>query len=237
MRLISILTVSRDKKIIVALNLALLNVCHPNVLSSALSHVINSNMSCWAAISLARTAWIIRRTKVPTQIANGVVNPAGAPAGTKAAAALGEMEREGAAAKAGTAKAGAAKTAAVGEMEREAVAAKAGAAKAGAAKTGAAVAKTGMGTAAATPAATGGAAAGTKAAALGAGKVAAGAKVAGGTIWTGKGLALGLGLGLGAWGPVILGVVGAGAVYAYMKSRDMEAAQSDEEVELRDALA
>nr|CAM74035.1 magnetosome protein Mms6 [Magnetospirillum gryphiswaldense MSR-1] len=44
-------------------------------------------------------------------------------------------------------------------------------------------------------------------------------------------------MGLGAWGPLILGVVGAGAVYAYMKSRDIEAAQSDEEVELRDALS
>ncbi|ARJ67979.1 magnetic particle specific iron-binding protein [Magnetospirillum sp. ME-1] len=101
-------------------------------------------------------------------------------------------------------------------------------------------AKTGVATAVAAPAAPANVAAaqgaGTKVA-LGAGKAAAGAKVVGGTIWTGKGLGLGLGLGLGAWGPIILGVVGAGAVYAYMKSRDIESAQSDEEVELRDALA
>jgi len=147
---------------------------------------------------------------VPAQIANGVVSPAVAPAGTKVAAALGEVEREGVAAKAGvTAKTGAA-------------------AKVGAGKAATAVAPVAQ---ANTVAAQG---LGTKAATVG--KVSVGTKIAGGTIWTGKGLGLGLGLGLGVWGPVILGVVGAGAVYAYMKSRDIEAAQSDEEVELRDAL-
>ena len=145
---------------------------------------------------------------MPAQIANGVVSPAVAPAGTKVAAALGEVEREGVAAKAGvTAKTGAA-------------------AKVGAGKAATAVAPVAQ---ANTVAAQG---LGTKAATVG--KVSVGTKIAGGTIWTGKGL--GLGLGLGVWGPVILGVVGAGAVYAYMKSRDIEAAQSDEEVELRDAL-
>ena len=61
-----------------------------------------------------------------------------------------------------------------------------------------------------------------------------GAKLVSGSIWTGKGL--GLGLGLGPLGPVLLGVVAAAAVYAYWKSRDTEAAQSDEEIELREAL-
>nr|CAJ30096.1 magnetosome protein Mms6 [Magnetospirillum gryphiswaldense MSR-1]CAM78005.1 magnetosome protein Mms6 [Magnetospirillum gryphiswaldense MSR-1] len=136
-----------------------------------------------------------------------MVCPPGVPVGTKAAA-LGEMEREGATAKVGAGKVGAAK---------------AGAAPAAAQGAGTKVV-----------AAQG---AGAKAAAVGVGKVGAGAKAVGGTIWSGKGLALGLGMGLGAWGPLILGVVGAGAVYAYMKSRDIEAAQSDEEVELRDALS
>ncbi len=53
--------------------------------------------------------------------------------------------------------------------------------------------------------------------------VAAPAKVAtgsfiltgGGTVWTDKGLSLGLGLGLGAWGPAILGIIGAAAIYCY----------------------
>ena len=161
---------------------------------------------------------------MPAQIANGMVCPPGVPVGTKAAA-LGEMEREGATAKVGAGKAGAGK----------AGAGKVGAAKAGAAPAAAqtqAVAAQGAGTK--VVAAQG---VGTKAAAVGVGKVGVGAKAVGGTIWSGKGLALGLGMGLGAWGPLILGVVGAGAVYAYMKSRDIEAAQSDEEVELRDALS
>jgi hypothetical protein len=154
---------------------------------------------------------------VAAQIANGVICPPGAPAGAKAAgAALGEVEREGVVAKTGvTAKTGAAtkvgsvgKAAAAPVAQTKAVAAQGVAAQGAGAKT-----------------------------AAGIGKASAGAKVVGGTIWTGKGLGLGLGLGLGVWGPVILGVVGAGAVYAYLKSRDIEAAQSDEEVELRDALA
>ncbi|CDK99611.1 Magnetosome protein Mms6 [Magnetospirillum gryphiswaldense MSR-1 v2] len=159
---------------------------------------------------------------MPAQIANGMVCPPGVPVGTKAAA-LGEMEREGATAKVGAGKVGAGKVGA----------AKAGAAPAAAQGAGTkVVAAQGAGTK--VVAAQG---AGAKAAAVGVGKVGAGAKAVGGTIWSGKGLALGLGMGLGAWGPLILGVVGAGAVYAYMKSRDIEAAQSDEEVELRDALS
>ena len=161
---------------------------------------------------------------MPAQIANGMVCPPGGPAGTQAAA-LAEVEREGVAAKTGAGKAGAAKTGA----------GKAGVAKAGAAPA-AAQTQAGVAQGAGTKviAAQG---AGTKAAAVGVGKVGVGAKAVGGTIWSGKGLALGLGMGLGAWGPLILGVVGAGAVYAYMKSRDIEAAQSDEEIELRDALS
>lgn len=62
----------------------------------------------------------------------------------------------------------------------------------------------------------------------------AGAKAATGGIWTGKGL--GLGLGLGGWGAVILGVVGAAAIYGYVKSRRAEKAQSNEEGELQEAL-
>ena len=63
----------------------------------------------------------------------------------------------------------------------------------------------------------------------------AGGKILGGPILAGKGL--GLGLGLGPWGPIILGVVGAAAIYAYIKTLQTDVAQSDEEVELRDALA
>ncbi|OAN46295.1 magnetic particle specific iron-binding protein Mms6 [Magnetospirillum moscoviense] len=151
---------------------------------------------------------------MPAQIANGMVCPPGVPVGTKAAA-LGEMEREGATAKVGAGKVGAAKAgAAPAAAQTQAVAAQGAGTKVVAAQ-----------------------GAGAKAAAVGVGKVGVGAKTVGGTIWSGKGLALGLGMGLGAWGPLILGVVGAGAVYAYMKSRDIEAAQSDEEVELRDALS
>jgi hypothetical protein len=161
---------------------------------------------------------------VPAQIANGMVCPPGVPIGTKAAA-LGEMEREGATAKVGAGKVGAAKAgAAPAAAQSQAVAAQGGGAKVVAAQGGGAKVVAAQG-------------AGAKAAAVGVGKVGVGAKAVGGTIWSGKGLALGLGMGLGAWGPLILGVVGAGAVYAYMKSRDIEAAQSDEEVELRDALS
>ncbi len=161
---------------------------------------------------------------MPAQIANGMVCPPGVPIGTKAAA-LGEMEREGATAKVGAGKVGAAKAgAAPAAAQSQAVAAQGGGAKVVAAQGGGAKVVAAQG-------------AGAKAAAVGVGKVGVGAKAVGGTIWSGKGLALGLGMGLGAWGPLILGVVGAGAVYAYMKSRDIEAAQSDEEVELRDALS
>ncbi len=66
--------------------------------------------------------------------------------------------------------------------------------------------------------------------------VTAGAKAAmtGGGVWTGKGL--GLGLGLGGWGAIILGVLGAAAIYGYVKSRRAEKAQSNEEGELQEAL-
>nr|Q2W8J4.2 RecName: Full=Magnetosome protein Mms5 [Paramagnetospirillum magneticum AMB-1]BAC65163.1 tightly bound bacterial magnetic particle protein [Paramagnetospirillum magneticum AMB-1] len=45
-----------------------------------------------------------------------------------------------------------------------------------------------------------------------------------------KGVSLGLGLGLGAWGPVLLGVVGvAGAIalYGYYKNRNAEPAAAE----------
>ena len=121
----------------------------------------------------------------------------------------------------------------VGEIEREtAVAAKGGAGKGVAAK-GAATAKAAAGKGAVAPvggkvvaaaapvkvAAVGGAATGVVGTACGVPT----ASVAGGyTMLTGKGVCLGLGLGLGAWGPVILGVVGlAGAttLYEYIKNR------------------
>lgn len=57
----------------------------------------------------------------------------------------------------------------------------------------------------------------------------------GGAVFAGKGL--GLGLGLGVWGPVILGVVGAAAVYGYVRSRNAENAQTDEEIEVADVAA
>ena len=122
---------------------------------------------------------------------------------------------------------GAAGMAGVGEAEREAVAAKAGFGKVGAIKGGAA--KTIASKVA--PIAQGNIAAGGKMA-VGAGGT--GAKLVSGSFWTGLGL--GLVLGLGPLGPVLLGVVAAAAVYAYWKSRDTEAAQSDEEIELREAL-
>ena len=51
------------------------------------------------------------------------------------------------------------------------------------------------------------------------------------------GKSLGLGLGVGVWGPVILGVLGAAAIYGYIRSREAEASQSDEEMELAEAIA
>lgn len=142
------------------------------------------------------------------QIANGVVSPMAAPAGTKAAAA------------------------AAGEVEREVMAAKAGGTKALAAKVApAAQAKV---AAAALPGAGGKMALGVGNTGVGV-KTGVSVKTAGGSMLAGKGL--GLGLGLGPWGPVIIGVVGAAAMYAYFKSRQVEAAQNDEEVELREALA
>ena len=149
---------------------------------------------------------------MPTQMTNAATPSVVCPAGTPAPAA------------------------AAGELEREAAGAKAGAAKTGAAKTGAAKTMT----AKAAPMAQAKVAALPGTGAVGAGKVGAGAKIAGakvggGSLLAGKGL--GLGLGLGPWGPVVLGVVGAAAVYAYFKSRGTEAKQNDEEVELREALA
>ena len=66
-----------------------------------------------------------------------------------------------------------------------------------------------------------------------AGKAAGTKAAAGGTIWTGKSLGLGLGLGLGAWGSAIVALVGATAIYGYLRSRKAEKEQSDEEAELR----
>ena len=74
-------------------------------------------------------------------------------------------------------------------------------------------------------------------AAKAAGTTVAGAKTAaaGSALVPVKGL--GLGLGLGVWGPVILGVVAAVAIFGYVSSRKVEKGQSDEEIELADALA
>ncbi|MDP7215092.1 MAG: magnetic particle specific iron-binding protein [Rhodospirillales bacterium] len=76
-------------------------------------------------------------------------------------------------------------------------------------------------------------------AAKAAGTTAAGAKTtaAGSALVPVKGLGLGLGLGLGVWGPVILGLVAAVAIFGYVSSRKVEKGQSDEEIELADALA
>ena len=62
----------------------------------------------------------------------------------------------------------------------------------------------------------------------------AAAKGMGATIFSGKGL--GLGLGLGSWGPVILGAIGAMAVYAYWKKRRNSYDQSETDAEIKDAL-
>lgn len=117
-------------------------------------------------------------------------------------------------------------TAAIGEVEREGMVAKAGGAKA----MGAKIAPAAKANAVALPGTGGKVVAGI-------GKSGAGAKVAGGAMLSGKGFSLGLGLGLGPWGPIILGVVGAAAVYAYLKSRHIEAQLSDGDVESNEALA
>lgn len=119
----------------------------------------------------------------------------------------------------------------VGEAEREGVMAKAGATKAGGTKVLAAkIAPAAQANSVVLPGTGGKVVAGI-------GKSGAGAKVAGGALLSGKGFSLGLGLGLGPWGPIILGVVGAAAVYGYIKSRQVEALQSDEEVEMNEAMA
>ncbi len=64
---------------------------------------------------------------------------------------------------------------------------------------------------------------------------AAGTTAAGSALVPVKGL--GLGLGLGIWGPLILGVVAAAAICGYVNSLKVEKEQSDEEIELTDALA
>lgn len=56
----------------------------------------------------------------------------------------------------------------------------------------------------------------------------------GGTMWTGKGI--GLGLGLGGWGLVALGVVGALAVYGYVRSRQNGFDQTETDLEIQQAL-
>jgi len=117
---------------------------------------------------------------------------------------------------------------AIGEVEREGLLAKAGAAKAGGAK--ALVAPAAKANAVVMPGTGGKVIAGIS-------KSGAGAKVAGGALLSGKGFGLGLGLGLGPWGPILLGVVGAAAVYGYIKSRQVEARQSDGEIELNQATA
>jgi hypothetical protein len=130
---------------------------------------------------------------------------------------------------------------AVGEIEREMITTQIGAGKTGTAKVG--IAKAGAAKAvgignvspvvakvAASPMVSGAA----SKAAVGGAKGAT-SMVTGGGFLGAKGL--GLGLGLGIWGPVALGVAGAGAVYLYLKSRAIETAQSDIEVELSEALA
>ena len=126
------------------------------------------------------------------------------------------------------------------EAARQAVTAKGMAGGAGAKGAGVAVGAKGAGMAAGAKGA--GMAAGAKGAGAAAGTsvtgaTTAGAKTAaaGGFLTAGKGM--GLGLGLGVWGPVILGLVGVAAVYGYVRSRAANNAQSDEEVELADALA
>jgi hypothetical protein len=60
----------------------------------------------------------------------------------------------------------------------------------------------------------------------------------GGSIWTGKGLGLGLGLGLGPWATVALGVLGAVAVYGYLRNRESNTYdESETDLEIQEALA
>ena len=119
----------------------------------------------------------------------------------------------------------------VGEAEREGIMAKAGATKAGGTKVLAAkIAPAAQANSVVMPGTGGKVVAGI-------GKSGAGAKLAGGAMLSGKGFSLGLGLGLGPWGPIILSVVGAAAVYGYIKSRQVEAQQSDQEIELNEATA
>lgn len=57
------------------------------------------------------------------------------------------------------------------------------------------------------------------------------AAAVGNTLLTGKGVCLGLGLGLGAWGPVLLGVAGlacAASLCDYLKNRKAQAEASAE---------
>ncbi|MBF0251963.1 MAG: magnetic particle specific iron-binding protein, partial [Alphaproteobacteria bacterium] len=77
--------------------------------------------------------------------------------------------------------------------------------------------------------------AGAAAAASNAGTVTAKGAASNGAILAGKGL--GLGLGIGVWGPVALGIVGAAAVYGYLRSRKAENGQAAEEADLAEALA
>ncbi|MEE8393365.1 MAG: magnetic particle specific iron-binding protein [Rhodospirillales bacterium] len=61
----------------------------------------------------------------------------------------------------------------------------------------------------------------------------------GGAFLSGKGLGLGAGLGLGGWGPVIVGALGAIALYAYLKSRQTggtDIDQSETDLEIKEAL-
>jgi hypothetical protein len=58
-----------------------------------------------------------------------------------------------------------------------------------------------------------------------------GSAAIGNTVLTGKGVCLGLGLGLGAWGPVILGIAGlagAASLYKYLQNRKARADASAE---------
>lgn len=48
---------------------------------------------------------------------------------------------------------------------------------------------------------------------------AANAVLTGGSVWGGKGMSLGLGIGLGLWGPILVGALGAAAIYAYLQYR------------------
>ena len=169
---------------------------------------------------------------------------------TGGAAAAREVEHEGAAqttgmkaggAKGATAKTGAAKAAA--EAEREALTTKATGLKGSGAKMAASGANKAALTAKGGGAAKIAAAGATGKAMIGVGGAGAAAAAAGGSVTgspaiaaggsamlTSKGMSLGLGLGLGAWGPVLAGLVGlAGIVglYGYCKKRRAEAKETD----------